>query len=367
MRPLFIRDPYNLGALGQEPATVKALKDYFDVATYRNVLDMLTQLEDQTKKLGKELANSARQLRGIKTRKGAIGYAIKRVGNIGGTNGDQAGFKYTNVLLKAAKLPTWNFLSPSSHYYFRYFDISPKKYGFNKSEFEDIARLLRFEMNRIRLPLPDNFPQIVNLIKSRNFDINFKRGNVPSDAQIINYWEVLKNYPALWESLQRMMASVRNELEARALAEKVQEQTIRIETEKVKEQAALEKQAAAKKLALEKEREKRIEEQQNIIAEQQQKLAENKTTVEALKVEGTPEALEQANQLEQRLAQIESTVNNRLNLLQNAAAQNTEQQVQAANQMKKANDKKEAVTPAQTGLQKAAAPILLTLLATQVF
>ena len=267
------------GAPGEMVALTEAaaaVKEYFDVSVYRNILDMLNTFEGVLNRFGQDLTNELwstnrcpqypprpvghsldsdglvtipRKI--IVTWPGQVGYAASKLGPPP-LNKDEAAV-WANRVIKTAGLKTMpneratKLCTTGEAYQVAFFEVP---------DLLNLARTINFEMNRVRLPVPHNFRQIANAIQGRDYRLLRKHwsailppkpadyGKYPYAAaqwiqsadkimtrNYINAVELLQVYTDLKKAVNAMRTGTRNEIDAASLPRKVEESTKRKEQE----------------------------------------------------------------------------------------------------------------------------------------
>lgn len=299
-----------------------AVKEYFDVGVYRNILDMINTFEGVLNRFAQAIANelccvgNQSRIAGARNanqnpfaepagygngdtsriviRTGslqlatAIGYAA---GKVGAQNKNEAQV-YAQQMIKKAGLGCGAAVG-----------------FFQVPDLLNMARMVEYEMNRVRLPTPHNFRQIANAIQGRDYRLcskwhtqmnlppkpssqQWKYGGVRGSyfskldqifsANYINAVELLQVVTDLKRSMTAMRNGIRKEIDAANLARKVQEETIRREQEALITRQQAEEQARQRELEIMAEKKAAYEKE---LAEAEKLRAEMQATREALAAE----------------------------------------------------------------------------------
>jgi len=259
-------------------ATDVNVKEYFDVSSYRNVLDMLNTFEGVLNNWGKDLHNEGTRFYfaaiydlptdnteyytgvrvAISRNRAIVGYAVSKIGNKGiyNTPGEFIQKVMNKNGLNKPPLPGARSLSPNLWSLKK--EIVKRLYkntGFSIRDLLLLSRNLNWELNRLRLPIPANFRQINSKIQGKDYsmvrDFNTdRRGiNMPATKAFVNLAELMPVYTQLKLAVNALRIATRKEIDAANLAAKVREDTLR------QEQAAIISREQAKKEA----EQKRIE------------------------------------------------------------------------------------------------------------
>lgn len=233
--------------------TAGEVKEYFEVSSYRNILDMLGALEGALKRCANYLYNKARILAAVKggspggdSIKGAIGYANKKWPELQAQGkGALAHYYYAVDLLR-------------DHFGFPAFwersGFPPEKKPaiFDTYELLDLTRAINAEMNRVRLPMPHNFRQLASWINTRSdFDFQLVHKNrfgamIEDSRRVINYYEMIRIIADGMKAVKEMRQEVRKEIDAARLAPQVEEGSIRREDEALISREQADREAAAR-------------------------------------------------------------------------------------------------------------------------
>jgi hypothetical protein len=128
-----------------------------------------------------------------------------------------------------------------------------------------MARSVEWEMNRVRLPVPNNFRQLLATLSGRVYEFKVTHAEVKwgvmvdigitDDGGLIPAIELLKSLLQVRAAVDEMHDSVRKEIDAAQLAAQVQEETLRREDEDLisREQADKETEERAAAIDAEKE------------------------------------------------------------------------------------------------------------------
>lgn len=257
--------------------TASQVKEYFDVSVYRNILDMLQTLEARNWELIYQLRQNAFMF--INAYHPELGFNGMIIKVITGFAVNQMGATYTGHAIHAPKeylkRLIWDKNIPNN--------IIPTKQSvqtpvYNVYDLLNISRQIEWEMNRVRLPVPHNFRQMLNQIQGKDYRVSIAGRDCDDDGifchdvytlasgnllaeRYINLVNMIKAAQQIWLAKDTMIEKIRKEIDAANLAKKVQEETIRKETEALITRQQAEEQAkqkeleilAAKKAAYEKE------------------------------------------------------------------------------------------------------------------
>ncbi len=238
------------------------IKEYFDISSYRNTLDMINTFDGVLNRWGNDLHNqgvyfyfaaiydqapdNTPYYNGVRVaisrNTGIVGYAISRIGNKGvyATPGELIKRTMQTNGLNNPALPSPRQLSANSLVLKK--EITQRTYknvGFSIRDLLLLSRNLNWELNRLRLPVPANFRQINSTIQGkdysmiRDFNTNNRGINISASKAFITLIELMGVYSQLKKAVNVLRVSVRKEIDAANLSKKVREETLR------QEQAAL--------------------------------------------------------------------------------------------------------------------------------
>jgi len=258
------------------------IKDYFSVPVYRNILDMLNTFDLILSRYANGVNNII--LRTSMNDRAAIGHAVGIVGAQSAPWYTSA--KYNNKLLVKVKLPK---IAITNYYKHKNYGSSggdeprlqardlSRYVALNKNLFRspvassaeliNLSRTLEYEFNRVRLPLPHNFRQLINKLS-------------PGRSLLI-LWENLSAISQLYNAISTMRGAVRNEIDAANLAEKVQEETLRLENEELITREEATAQAEFNLIELNTERDLRINSELEQVSNIQEELTILRAELEA--------------------------------------------------------------------------------------
>lgn len=253
---MLLNSQNNLGAVDSGN-----LKEYLAISSYRNVLDMINTFDTQLASWGNALYNDAimvfRDGLQFPNDRAARGYAIKKVGIIG----KKGAFSPLVLLFKTLAENGLNYSGYKLDNYarvnakWRRTNYRPKMRGTRPNSARDlllISRKLNWELNKLRLPVPNNFRQITDKIQDiptgfiyteKEYDYDTGSTSTYYRVNSVNYIALLESinvYGQLKLTIKTLRNSVRKEIDAAKLAEKVQEETLRFEAA-----ALISRQAAA--------------------------------------------------------------------------------------------------------------------------
>ncbi len=257
-----------------DPNTVTQLKTYFDVSSYRNALDMLNTFDIGLKNFGYSLVFSVNG--GTDTRvdpvsevpvlynkayisKQKIGFSIPIVGK-SRWNSLEAPNKLLKYALKNNGLGGINAKTAiEKHTLFNIYDLL------------NMSRNINWELNRLRLPVPDNFRQINSLIQNkpyfgRTFLVAGYQESYPPEPDteeygipfknFVNLYQLINVYGKLKKSITAMRIGLRAEIDKANVAKKVQEETLRKENDAILSAKKIKEQVIKQAVIIEEQRKK---------------------------------------------------------------------------------------------------------------
>jgi len=186
---------------------------------------------------------------------GAMGYAIS-VMNDSQHHGKIASMKLTDKYFEriSKKVPYLHWKNTYEKHY--------KSAGqINAQELVNLSRSLNWEMNRVRLPLPNNWRQInfTTIAGTGAFDVKHKSGRFAyyymTNESVLEYWRLIDTLTQLKLALKGLREVVRREIDAANLARQVQEETLRREEEELRTREANQQAALERAIAIAAERE----------------------------------------------------------------------------------------------------------------
>lgn len=266
---MLLTNNQNLGSAN----TTKDLKQYFDIASYRNVLDMLNTFDGVLNLWGDDLYNIVVGVYFSPAKPTAIGYAIKKIGNKRGAaqiyainqlnkNGLNrknlnAGIRFPNFILSRNRIA--------------------RKYRVPTNNFEIrdlllLARNMNWELNRLRLPIPANFRQINSAIQGRAYK---------SSNDYINLVQLIDVYGQLKKAIAALRVGVRKEIDAANLASKVREDTLRVENAAIITREAAKIEAEKRRLQILEEKKIAYEKELSDATKLKEELAATRRELEA--------------------------------------------------------------------------------------
>ncbi len=262
--------------------TAQQVKTYFDIASYRNVLDMINTFAGALTKYGNIIRN-----RGITFLHPAYdpGYGVDQPfaptgwasyagpanafaishGTRAGYNGNASANAYLYDKLAAV-----GFHYPTNYRIGTYpgrGSLNPIPVGnFRPDDLINLARSLTYELNRLRLPLPANFRQLIDKIPRRIQQTAF------TTAEYMVFVETVDAYGSLKKTISLLQTSVRKEIDAANLAKKVQEATLRQEQDAILSRQKIAAQAKAKAIKIQADKKAAMEAEIKNAAKTKQKL-----------------------------------------------------------------------------------------------
>jgi hypothetical protein len=214
-------------------ATADEVQEYFDVSVYRNILDMLNAFDTSTVAVANMFHN----------RFVPIGRLVDKYIT---TTPDKVSGKFQIVGPAFGYVPNfgkhWKVFIPLMNAALKTGGTQPINGTTLSPEYPpytlvDLARSLESEMNRVRLPVPNNFRQVTAQLAGRNYDFRITHAGafgknsidfgITDDGGMIPAIEMLKALPQVRQAVGAMRDAVRREIDAANLAKKVQEETLR--------------------------------------------------------------------------------------------------------------------------------------------
>lgn len=290
----------------RQPDNYDPLKQYLDVGVYRNILTIINTLQTINDRALSHMRYAFMVFGSPVTHpygigKAAQGYAIKRVGN----RGDRTWEKYvhaniTNTLPANIKgILKYPFSRINLVDAVRQVENGIHRARDDIQELLRVARTLQLELNRVRLPVPDNFLQYLNRLNDLSYDLDqvrsvssaqsgkLSKNNTvtlppPSEQYGINIWELYDELKEAKKSFDDIRVSIRFEIDAANYAKFVQEETIRRENEALKERARIEAEAIERKKKIEAEKAAALRAELERIAREKERLAQEQIERERL-------------------------------------------------------------------------------------
>jgi hypothetical protein len=269
--------------------TAGEVKEYFDVSVYRNILDMLNAFDTSTLAVANHIHNklvpAGRVIRDALKFYKSVGKIRGKFQIAGPAFGYKPGFgKQLKVFLPIMNAALQNggtqpvnasVLNPD---YIPYTLI-------------DLARSLEWEMNRVRLPVPNNFRQLNSMLSGRDYEFKVTHTHffpldgidlgITDEGGLIPAIELLNALPQVKQAVSAMRDSVRREIDAANLAKKVQEETLRREQEELKAREEAARHAKERAIQIQKEKEAAYLRDYDNIAKRQTALQKEKADLNA--------------------------------------------------------------------------------------
>lgn len=230
-------------------------RKYFEESVYRNILDLLTNLSDKADFIARELVYTGANTIGIKNKwtlyydkakRPVIGAAVNAVGKGAGEKGIDTYYWWVKKVARENK-----------------FEIKPTRapLGVKDTQVQDllnIGRSINMEMNRVRLPVPNNFLQFLEKLTKYKLTfalgggIPMASGNFIVGGNEIQLIEAIKVLRQLIDSIKVIQGEIRVIIDKAKL--EVQEETIRRESDRLRNDKELAEQAAKEKARIEAEK-----------------------------------------------------------------------------------------------------------------